>query len=149
MGDERFCGSNRPHEVRVDDAHDLLVSRPFERTGHPVAGVVENHVDAASGDGLCHRRLDLLSIRDVQRKQDDAGKLRQLDLVARVAHGGDDLPASRREQPGRGSSETRRASGDENGSGLAHDAHLIWSLPGVSCVSRGVGTGCDQLWLRR
>ena len=47
VGDERLRGADRSHQVGVDHPEDLLVGQPFERPRHAVAGVVEDHVDAA------------------------------------------------------------------------------------------------------
>ena len=51
---------------------------PFERSGHPVPGVVEHDVDAADRDRFRDGVLDLRRIGDVQRELRNISELAQL-----------------------------------------------------------------------
>src|SRR6185295_4156913 len=103
-------------------ADDLLVREPFERSGHPVPGVVEHDVDAADRNRSRDGVLDLRRIGDVQREHRDVSELAQLRAFLRVApaHRGDHAPSLGREQLDRGSPEARRGAGDENRLLTAH-----------------------------
>jgi len=66
-GQDCACDIHRPHKVRRQRALDLLRGQLLEEAGIEVAGVVDQHVDAAEAvDRGLHRRLRRHQARDVK-----------------------------------------------------------------------------------
>jgi hypothetical protein len=89
LRDDRLGHGHHAEGVGVEDLADMRHRRRLEGADDADAGIVDEHVDRAGGtDG----RRDAVFVGDVER-QDAQGVGCGQDIVARRAHGGDDVPA--------------------------------------------------------
>jgi hypothetical protein len=91
-------------------------SRPLEHPVDRVARVVDDRVETAKP--CCrggHRRLDALSVRDVERKHDQACEYGELCGIVRPPHRRRHTPAPRGAGRHRRATDARGSPGDENG----------------------------------
>jgi hypothetical protein len=127
-GEHRLHGHDGGHDVEVEDRTQVVLVEVGHRDVQPLAGAVDQHVDAPVGvEGGAGEPLELGSVGDVGRQRQGVGKLRcerleALDPPRRQ----DDRCPSIGQGPRRGRADARRRPRDDADRSL--DLHGLVSL---------------------